>query len=168
MSLSIYEASIPVFLRNFANLTDILNKAEAYADEKGIPHAELLEARLFEDMMPLTAQIQRASDTAKFAGVRLAAVEGVSMADEEATFADLHTRIEKTVDFLKSIPATAMDGRENAEVVVKSRNGEKVYTATSYLLTFALPNFFFHVTTAYAILRHKGVPVGKMDYLGRS
>ncbi|MBW6423687.1 DUF1993 domain-containing protein [Rhizobium sp. XQZ8] len=167
MSLSLYDITVPVFLRNFANLTEILKKGEAFADEKGIAHKELLEARLIDDMYPLTGQIQRASDTAKFAAVRIGQVEGVPMADEEATFADLHARIEKTVAFLNTIDPQSMEGREEAEVVLTTRNGSRTFTGTSYALNFALPNFYFHVTTAYAILRHKGVPVGKPDYLGR-
>jgi hypothetical protein len=168
MSLSLYDVTIPVFLRNFANLTDILKKGEAFADEKGMAHEELLQARLIEDMHPLTAQIQRASDSAKFVAVRIGQVENVPMADEEATFADLHARIAKTVDFLKTVDRSSMENREDAEVVLTTRNGSTTFTGTNYVLNFALPNFFFHVTTAYALLRHKGVPIGKMDYIGRS
>jgi hypothetical protein len=167
MSLSLYDISVPAFLRGFANLTEILKKGEAFADEKGIAHKELLEARLIEDMLPLTGQIQRASDAAKFVPVRLGAAENVPMADEEVTFADLHARIGKTVDFLKAVVPAAMADREEIDVVVKSRSGETHFTGKNYVLGFALPNFYFHTTTAYAILRHKGVPVGKLDYLGR-
>ncbi len=167
MSLSLYDVSVPAFLRGFANLTEILKKAEAFADENGIAHKELLEARLIEDMLPLTGQIQRASDAAKFVPVRLGAVENVSMADEEVTFADLHARIDKTVAFLKDVVPAGMADRDDIDVVVKTRSGETAFTGKSYVLGFALPNFYFHVTTAYAILRHKGVPIGKMDYLGR-
>lgn len=168
MSLSLYDITVPVFIRAFGNLTEILKKSEAYADEKGMAHKELLNARLIEDMYPLTAQIQRASDTAKFVPVRLGQVENVPMDDNEATFADLHARIEKTVAFLKGVDPASMADREEAEVVLKTRNGSTSFTGRSYVLGFAVPNFHFHVTTAYAILRHKGVPLGKMDYLGRS
>lgn len=167
MSLSLYDITVPVFLRHFANLTAILKMGEAFADEKGIAHKELLEARLVEDMYPLTAQIQRASDSAKFTAVRVAQVENIAMADEEVTFADLHARIEKTVEFLKTVDPASMAGREEAEVILTTRSGSKTFTGTSYVLNFALPNFYFHVTTAYAILRKAGVPLGKMDYLGR-
>jgi hypothetical protein len=167
MSLSLYDVTVPAFLRGFANLTDILKKGEAFADEKGLAHKELLEARLFEDMLPLTGQIQRASDAAKFVAVRVGQVENLPMADEEVTFADLHARIDKTFAFLKSVDPASMVGREDAEVVVKTRSGETRFTSTGYVLGFALPNFYFHVSTAYAILRHKGVPIGKMDYLGK-
>jgi hypothetical protein len=167
MSLSLYDVSVPAFLRGFANLTEILKKGEAFADEKGIAHKELLEARLIEDMLPLTAQIQRVSDSAKFVPVRLGAAENLPMADEEVTFADLHARIDKTIDFLNGIVPASMADKEDIDVVVKTRTGETHFSGKSYVLGFALPNFYFHVTTAYAILRHKGVPVGKMDYLGR-
>ena len=168
MSLSLYDVTIPVFLRNFANLTEILKRSEAFADEKGMAHEELLGARLIEDMHPLTAQVQRASDTAKFVAVRLGQVENMPMADDEKTFADLHARIGRTVEFLKSVDRASMDNREDAEVVLTTRTGSTTFTGTSYVLNFALPNFFFHVTTAYDLLRHKGVPIGKMDYLGRA
>jgi hypothetical protein len=168
MPLSLYDISVPVFIRVLGNLSEVLKKGEAFADEKGIPHAQLLEARLIEDMLPLTGQIQRASDSAKFVPVRVGQVENVSMADDEVTFADLYARIDKTVAFLKAVDPTSMDGREEAEVVVKTRNGSTTFTGSNYLLGFAVPNFYFHVTTAYAILRHKGVPVGKLDYIGRA
>lgn len=168
MSLSLYDITVPVFIRAFGNLTEILKKGEAFADEKGIAPRELLETRLIDDMYPLTAQIQRASDTAKFVPVRVGRIENLPMADEEVTFADLHARIDKTVAFLKSVDPASMADREDAEVVVKTRSSSTTFTGKSYVLGFALPNFYFHVTTAYAILRHKGVPVGKMDYIGRS
>ena len=168
MSLSLYDISVPVFIRAFGNLSEILRKAERFADEKGMAHKELLEARLIEGMYPLPAQVQRASDTAKFVPVRVAQLENVPMTDDEVTFADLHARIEKTVTFLKSVDPASMEGRDEAEVVLKTRTGSTTFTARSYVLGFAIPNFYFHVTTAYAILRHKGVPIGKMDYIGRS
>lgn len=167
MALSLYDISVPVFLRALRNLSANLEKGRAYADENGIPHKDLLEARLIADMLPLTGQIQRASDSAKLAAVRVGQVAPVAMADNEVTFDDLQARITKTADFLKAVPATAMDGREGASVVLKLGGNEVPFTSESYLLGFALPNFFFHVTTAYAILRHKGVPLGKPDFLGR-
>ncbi len=167
MSLTLYDISIPVFLRAFDNLTEILKKGEAFADEKGIPHAQLLEARLYEDMLPLTGQIQRASDSAKFVPIRVGGVENLPMADEETTFADLHARIRKTADFLKAVDPAGMADKADIEVVIKTRSGSTTFNGKSYVLNFALPNFFFHVTTAYAILRHMGVPVGKLDFIGR-
>eukprot|EP00913_Durusdinium_trenchii_P027058 g25393.t1 len=158
MALSLYDTSIPVFLRSFETLKNILRKAEAFADETGLPRSDLLEARLFSDMLPLTGQIQRASDTAKFVAVRVGQVENVPMEDKEASFDELYKRIDRTVEILKSLPPEAMNGREDAEVVLTTRAGSHTYTGRSYLLEFALPNFFFHMTTAYGILRHKGVP----------
>jgi hypothetical protein len=168
MSLSLHDVSVPVFIRAFRNLSEILEKGRAFADEKGIPHSELLEARLYPDMAPLTGQIQRASDTAKFTAIRVAQVDNVSMADTETSFDELQARIAATVAFLEKVPSNAMEGREKAEVVLKFGSLTKTFTAAEYLLSFALPNFFFHVTTAYDILRHKGVPVGKLDFIGRS
>jgi len=167
MPISLYEISVPVFIRGLNNLSAILKKAEAYADEKGIPHEELLGARLIEDMFPLTTQIQRASDSAKGAAVRVAGVDPVSMEDNEKTFADLEARIQKTIVFLEGVKETSMDGKEESEVSQKTAFGEMKFTSTSYLLGGVLPNFYFHLTTAYAILRHKGVPLGKLDFLGK-
>ncbi|MGV8939474.1 MAG: DUF1993 domain-containing protein [Allorhizobium sp.] len=167
MSVTLYEVSVPVFIRAFDNLSAILNKAQTFATENEISDRDLLDARLFPDMGNLIAQIQRASDTAKFAVVRVGEIESISMADEEVTFEDLHGRINRTVEFLKSAPAGSMDGRDDAMVELKSGGSVRSFTARDYILGFALPNFFFHVTTAYAILRHKGVPIGKLDYLGR-
>jgi len=166
MSISLYDASIPVFIRAFANLSAILEKGRAHADENGIDHAELLEARLYPDMAPLTAQIQRASDTARFTAVRVGQIEPLAIADNEVSFDDLQARIATTVDFLKAVPTDSMDGREDAHVELKTPNATIDFTGTSYVLGFAVPNFYFHVTTAYALLRMKGVPVGKLDYLG--
>ena len=171
MPLSLYEISVPVFIRGFGNMSAFLEKGRAFADDNGMPHSTLLQARLFEDMGPLTAQIQRASDAAKLACVRVAQVAPVAMEDNEASFDELQARIAATVAFLDTVPADAMDGREAAEVVLQTRNGSLNFTATDYLLSFAIPNFFFHITTAYDLLRHNGVPLGKMDYLngdGRS
>ena len=167
MPLSLYDVSVPVFIRSFGSMSAFLEKGRAYADENGMPHETLLEARLYPDMGPPTSQIQRASDSAKLAAVRVGQVANVPMADEEKSFDDLQRRIAATVDFLKTVPSDSMDGREDAEVVLTTRAGETKFTARDYLLGFALPNFFFHVTTAYALLRSNGVPVGKMDYIGR-
>ena len=168
MSVSLYDITVPVFIRALNNLSEILKKGEAFADEKGLKHKELLEARLYEDMGPLTSQIQRLSDTAKFVAVRVGQIDNVPMEDNEVSFADLHARIEKTIGVLKSVSPEQMAGREDAEVILKVGGNEVPFTGTSYILGFAIPNFYFHVTTAYDILRHKGVPVGKRDYLGRA
>jgi hypothetical protein len=167
MSLSLYDISVPVFIRALENLSQILEKGRTHANEKDLPHATLLEARLFEDMAPLTAQIQRASDTAKGAAVRVGQVANVAMEDSETSFDELQARIAATIAFLEAVPSDSMDGREEAEVILNTPKGAMVFTGKSYVLGFAVPNFFFHVTTAYALLRHQGVPVGKMDYLGK-
>lgn len=117
-------------------------------------------------MAPLPFQITRASDHAKNAAARVAGVEVVAMPDDEVTFQELQARIRKTIDFLKTVPPDSMDGKEEVEIVLKLKAGELRWTAKSYLLEFALPNFYFHLTTAYDILRHSGVPVGKVDYIG--
>jgi uncharacterized protein len=166
MTTDLHTLTAPVFVRALTNLDTILDKARAFAAEKGIDEQELLDARLIEDMGNLISQIQRASDSAKGAMVRLGGVENVVMEDEEATFDDLKARIAKTVAFVTSVPADAVNGKEGAEVVLKFPNGEMTFKGRDYLLGFVHPNFYFHVTTAYAILRMKGVPLGKMDYLG--
>lgn len=166
MSLSMHEASIPVFLRAFANLSAILDKGLAHAKEKGMDPESLVEARLAPDMGPLRSQIQWASDTAKGAGARLAGIDIPSFPDDEKTLADLQARIAKTVDFLKSIDAAKLEGSESRTVTLKMRSGPVDFEGRNYLFGFALPNFFFHVATAYDILRHEGVPLSKMDYLG--
>lgn len=164
MVLSMYEASVPVFIRSFGNLQAILDKALAQSAADGIDPQGLIDARLAADMLPLAGQIQRASDTAKGAGARLAGVDNPSFADTETTFAELKARIDRTVEFLKSIPPEAFEGSETKSISM--RNGAVQLDGRTYLLGHALPNFFFHVTTAYAILRHKGIAIGKMDYLG--
>ena len=168
MATQLYDLTVPVFLRGFHAMSGFLAKGEAYAAEKGIDPAELLGARLIEDMGPLTSQVQRASDAAKFTVVRIGGVENVAMADEEASFTDLQARIAKTVAFLEAVPRDAIDGKEEAKVELKLPNRTMEFTGQVYVLGFVLPNFYFHVTTAYALLRHKGVPIGKMDYLGGS
>ena len=161
-----YERTVPVFTHALGAMAKILAKAEAHCAARRIDPAVLLGARLFPDMLPLTGQIQSASDSAKFAAARLTGTTGPSFADTETTFEELHARIAKTLDYLASVDPAGFEGAETREIVQKSRRGERHFVGTSYLLTFALPNFFFHVATAYDILRHKGVPVGKSDYLG--
>ncbi|HEX7784235.1 MAG TPA: DUF1993 domain-containing protein [Sphingobium sp.] len=166
MSLSLYDVSVPVFIRSLGNLSIMLDKGRVFADERGVAHADLLQASLFEDMAPLVAQIQRASDTARFAAARVGQQDMAPIADDETSFDDLKTRIATTIAVLKAVPADCMDGREEAEVILKTPKGDVPFTGKSYVLGFAVPNFFFHVTTAYDILRHKGVPIGKRDFLG--
>lgn len=166
MATDLYALTTPVFVRALTNLDKILDKGRAFAAEKGISEQELLDGRLIEDMGNLISQIQRASDSAKGCMVRLGGVDNVVMEDNEATFDDLKARIAKTIEFVKSVPAEALNGKEEAEVVLKFPNGEFKFAGRDYLLGFVHPNFYFHVTTAYAILRMKGVQIGKMDFLG--
>jgi hypothetical protein len=166
MSLSLYEITIPVMISGFHNMSKFLDRGREYADEKGIAHAALLNARLADDMMTLVQQVQQASDTARLAAVRVGGVNNIEMPDRETTFEDLQARISATVAFLEAVPPTAFEGREDGEVVAKFATGHRVFTGRSYLLGFTLPNFFFHATTAYDLLRHLGVPLGKADFLG--
>jgi hypothetical protein len=166
MTLSMYQASIPVFIRMLGNLSTILEKAVAYATAKKIEPSVLINARLAPDMLPLSFQIQIASDMAKGCAARLAGIDSPSMPDTEKTFPELQERIAKTIAFLQTVNAAQIDGTEERDIVLKMRSGEMQFKGQSYLLNFALPNFYFHVTTAYAILRHNGLDVGKADFLG--
>ncbi len=161
MPLSMSQSSIPLFVRALRNLSEILKKGEAHPDSAGLP-----EAKLYPDMLTLTGQVQRASDSAKSCAARLSGAEPPSFPDNEKTFADLQERIRKTIDYVKSVPASAIDGSEERAIVFKAGKSEYNFTGVQYLQAFAIPNFFFHVTAAYAILRHKGVAIGKLDFLG--
>ena len=162
MAFGIYEASAPVFVRALTNLSAIIDKAVA----QGFDETELMQARLAEDMRPFPAQIQLASDAAKGAVARLSGTENPPMADTEASLAELKTRIAATIAFIQSVDPAAFDEAEDREIVLKVPSGEMQFNGAGYLTGFALPNFFFHVTTAYDLLRHKGVQIGKLDYLG--
>jgi hypothetical protein len=166
MPFTIYDASIPPMIRSLQNLSKIMDKAVAQAKAEDKPLSALLEARLAPDMHPFTRQIQIASDSAKGAAARLSGVEAPAMPDTETTFPELQQRIAKTIDFLKSISASKLAGAEDREIVMKFPQGEMKFTGRDYLTGFALPNFLFHVTTAYDLLRHKGITIGKMDFLG--
>ncbi|HEV2676039.1 MAG TPA: DUF1993 domain-containing protein [Aliidongia sp.] len=166
MSFTLYDASIPVFLRALGQLSSILDKAVAHAEARKIDPAIFINARLAPDMYSLARQVQSASDAAKFGAARLSGVEAPSFPDTEATFVELQERIAKTVTFLKSVDPAAIQGQEGREIVLKRPGGDVHLTGASYLQGLALPNFYFHVVTAYAILRHNGLAVGKLDYLG--
>ena len=164
-----YSASAPVFRRMLGSLADVLEKAEAHALERKIEPAALLQARLFPDMFPLIKQVQVATDFAKGASARLAGIEVPRYEDTEQSFAELQQRITKTLGFIDSLPPEAFAAA--GERPVTHGAGERARHFASgddYLLGFVLPNFYFHVTTAYAILRHNGVPIGKRDFLGVS
>lgn len=166
MSFTIYDASIPVMIRSLQNLSKIMDKAVAQAKAEDTPLSALLEARLAPDMHPFTNQIQLASDAAKGAAARLSGLEAPAMADTEKSFPELQQRLAKTIDFLKSVSADKVIGAEDRTIVMKFPQGEMKFTGRDFLTGFALPNFFFHVTTAYDLLRHKGINIGKMDFLG--
>ena len=167
MTLSMYQATVPVFVHALENLQAILAKGAAHAEAKKIDPAVFINARLAPDMFPLSRQVQIASDAAKGCAARLAGVAVPSYEDTETTFPELHERLAKTIAFVKGITPAQIDGSEERSVVLKMRTGELTFRGQDYLLRMALPNFFFHVTTAYDILRHNGVEVGKMDYLGK-
>ena len=167
MSLSMYQASIPVFTRMLGNLSAILKKAEANAEARKIDPSVFVNARLAPDMHPLSRQIQIATDAVKGGAARLAGVEIPSFPDTETTFAELHERIAKTIAFLETFKPAQIDGSEERTITLKLGPTEVSFPGQTYLLNFVIPNFFFHLTTAFAILRHNGVDVGKMDFLGR-
>lgn len=167
MALSLYEISVPALIRGLENLSRQIDKAAAYAAEQGIDGKDFVQTRLAPDMLDLAGQVQRASDTAKFGGARLSQDQAPSFADEEATLDDLKARIAKTVEYLRSVPAAAVAGGEKREIRFKAGQRELHFVAEDYVRDFLLPNFYFHLTTAYGLLRHRGVPLGKMDYLGR-
>ncbi|HEY1708089.1 MAG TPA: DUF1993 domain-containing protein [Rhizomicrobium sp.] len=166
MAYTIYDASVPVMTRALTNLSNILDKAAAQAKSEDRAASELIGAQLAADMKPLTFQIQSASDAAKGCAARLAGIEPPSMPDTETTFPELKDRIAKTIALLNTIKPEQLAGAEDREIVLKFPNGEMKFTGRDFLAGFSLPNFFFHVTTAYAILRHKGIAIGKMDFLG--
>ncbi|MBB3457049.1 hypothetical protein FHT86_005360 [Rhizobium sp. BK313] len=163
---SMYRFSVPVFQRGLANLSTYLDKIEAYAAEKGTDPNELVGARLVDDMLPLSGQFQRATDSAKLAIARLTGIDAPRFEDNETTVAELRERLKKTEDFLATITAETMEGSESREVTIAPGGNKTVLSGEDYLASFALPNFFFHVTTAHGILRSRGLPVGKMTYLG--
>ena len=166
MPLSMYQASVPALVQMLKALSNVLDKGAAFAKEQGIDPAELINARLAPDMFPLSRQVQIASDNAKGTVARLAGREIPRYEDTETTFDELKARIAKTVAFVESVPASEIDGSEERQIVLKTGGREITFTGQRYLVHQALPNFYFHVTTAYDILRHKGVPLGKPDYLG--
>lgn len=166
MTLSMYEASIPVFQRALINLSAILTKAAAHAEAKKFDPVVLVNARLAPDMLPLSRQIQIAVDHARGAAARLAGVERPPVADTETTLDELQARIASTLAYIGTFAPAQIDGSEAREITLPLRTGEVKLKGQPYLLHFALPNFWFHVTTAYAILRHNGVDIGKLDFLG--
>ena len=166
MSITMYQASIPSFVRMLGNLSAILDKAAAHTEAKKIDPAIFVNARLAPDMYPLSRQVQIATDIVKGCAARLAGIDVPSYVDNETTFAELQARITKTVEFLQSVNAAQIDGSEERKITLKFGSREINLLGQAYLLDFVFPNFHFHLTTTYAILRHNGVEIGKMDYLG--
>jgi hypothetical protein len=164
--MSLYEVSVPTFKRTLTSLAAILRKAEAHAEANNIDPAVLVEARLYPDMFPLKRQIQIASDTAKRGSAQLAGVEAPVYEDNEETFAALQERIAKTIAFLDLLDRQGFEGAESRTIELPLPNGSLKLDGISFLMGFAMANFSFHVVTAYDILRHNGVPLGKLDYLG--
>jgi len=168
MSLSMYQASAPVFVTMLNNLAAILEKAEAHAKERNIDESVLLNWRFAPDMFPLTRQVQIATDFAKGTAARLAGVDVPKYADDETSFAGLRQRIAKTVTFVEAFRPADIDGSEDRDVSLTAGSRELHFKGQPYLLNFALPNFYFHVTTAYDILRNNGLEIGKDDFMGEA
>ncbi|MFZ5600868.1 MAG: DUF1993 domain-containing protein [Pseudomonadota bacterium] len=168
MQISMYQATVPVFIRMLGNLGRIIDKAQGFAETKRIDTTVLAGYRLAPDMLPFSSQVQIACDTAKGCGGRLAGVDMPKFDDNEKTLPELKQRVLKTIDFLKTLTPEQIDGSEDKQIVLKFPNSTFEFTGMNYVLGFAQPNFYFHCTTAYSILRHCGVEIGKMDYLGQS
>ena len=166
MALSIFQSSIPVFIKALNNLKVVLEKGASHAQSKKIDEAVLLQSRLYPDMLPLTAQVQIAADMARGGADRLAGAEPQSWDDNEKTFADLVARVDRTIEYVKAYKANQFDGADARQVTRKLRGQPRTFTGANYLQQFVVPNLYFHVTTAYDILRHNGVELGKNDFLG--
>ena len=166
MTISMYQASVPVFIRMLGNLKAILQKGAAHAEAKKFDASVLVNGRLAPDMFALARLVQIATDIIKGCPPRLAGVDVPKYEDNETTFAELIARVDKTIAYLKAFKAEQVDGSEDKAIVLKSPRGEMNFTGLTYLLNFVQPNLYFHITTAYNILRHNGVEIGKMDFLG--
>lgn len=167
MTISLYQASAPVFLRALSNLRHVLEMGEAHATAKNVAPAVLLNTRLIPDMLPLLNQVQIATDLAKNGCARLAGVDPLKFNDDESSFSQLYARIDRAVEYIKTFAPEQIDGGETRTVTITTRAaGELKFDGQGYLLYFALPNLYFHVTTAYAILRQAGVALGKRDFMG--
>lgn len=167
MTISMYQASVPVFVRGLTNLAQLLEKAAAHAEAKKFDGGVLVGSRLFPDMLPLAAQIRIATDGVKGGCARLAGLEPPVYEDNEATLPELIARLRKTVAYLDSLKPEQIDGSEDRAITMKIGSHTLSFVGQPYLLSFVIPNFFFHITTAYNILRHNGVDIGKQDFLGK-
>ena len=166
MSISIFDQTVFALSRMLLNLDRIVTQAEEYAKERNIEPAVLLQARLYPDMLPFVSQVRIATDTAKGAAARLSGTELPKWPDDEVTFEDVHARIRKALDYLATFKPEQFEGAEDKPIEMKFPNRTLNFSGREYVLGFVLPNFYFHVTTAYDILRHNGLPIGKLDYLG--
>lgn len=166
MTISMYQSSVPVFIRNLNNLSAILKKGALHSEAKKVDGTVLVNSRLFPDMFHLSRQVQIACDAAKIGAARLAEIEFPAFEDNETTFEQLQERVAKTIKFLESIKPEQIDGKEELKIHYVQRNKENNFVGLPYLLNYVLPNLYFHITTTYAILRHNGVELGKKDYLG--
>ena len=166
MSISMYQASVPRFVNILGNLSNILDKAQAHVDAKKIDATALTTYRIFPDMLPMSKQVQIACDTAKGVIARLAGVDIPAHEDNEVTLADLKARFAKTIAFIQTFTPAQIDGTEDKAIVTKRGDKETHYKGMQFLLGHAVPNFYFHITTTYNILRHNGVEIGKRDFLG--
>lgn len=166
MTISMYQVSVPVFIQMLQNLSGFLTKAAAHAERLKIDSSVLLNSRLYPDMFSLLRQVQHASDTAKACPARLAGIDPPSFPDTESSLSELTERVAKTIGFLKSIKKEQIEGTEDKTIMYKHHGEILTFKGLPYLLNKALPTFFFHLTLAYAILRHNGVEIGKADYMG--
>jgi hypothetical protein len=166
MTISMYQVSVPRFINALTNLSSLLDKAQAHVDARKLDELALTSFRLYPDMLPMTKQVQIASDTAKGALARLAGVDIPAYEDNEKTLTELKARIAKTIAFIQTFKPAQIDGTEDKDIVIKRGDKETHYKGMQFLLGHAIPNLYFHVTTTYAILRHNGVEIGKRDYLG--
>jgi uncharacterized protein len=166
MTTSLYDFTVPALTRSLKNLSSQLDKAKAYAEQRKFDFKALADTRLIGDMLPLTAQIQIASDNAKGAVARLAGIDPPKHEDNEKTFEELKARIAKTLDFIASVPREQFVGAETRQIVLKFPSMTLTFTGHDYVTKFVLPNFYFHATMAYALLRKNGVELGKADFMG--
>ena len=167
MSLSMFQASVPVFIRTLTNLKAVLEKGRAHVAAKNLDESHFFNYRLFPDMLPFAAQVRIACDMVKGGGARLAGIEVPKFEDNETTLEQLVARVQKTLDFLATLKSEQIDGSETRDITLPMRSGPMSFKGQDYLLHFVLPNLYFHATTTYSILRHNGVEIGKWDFLGK-
>jgi uncharacterized protein len=168
MTLSMYQAAVPVFVRALGNLVHVLKKGEEHAKAKSVTGEVLLQTRLIPDMLPLVRQVQLVCDMATRGTARLAGVEPMSFEDNETTLEQVYSRIDRALEYINSFKPEQIDGSEGRTIVLKTRTGEMTFEGQTYLLHFLIPNLFFHCTTAYNILREAGTDIGKMDFIGQA